>query len=798
MAESVLRQLLVGLGFKVDRATVDAAEEAIASVKTAAEAVGQVGKEAGEKIAAAFGSVAAEAAEKLGEEARAALAKIPDDFRAIEEQAKILGKSFSAAEEKAALLEKRIREMAEQGLAASSPVMQSLGHMRKQFAEQAESEAEGGMLGRMGERFGVKEALGAVGGPIAGLFALSEATKGFAEFQETIQQATAAFGGGQEDAEALQQAAARWAMKLGRTPAAVAEAMQDVASKGFGRQATEQMAPIALKLAHATMSGVDTSAGAIAGLVHGFYGGDASKAGHVGDVLAVTRRSSGMTMEELSRTMGFAAPAFSAMHQSLGELATLTAVLGQSGISGRRAAGILPMLAARLAAPTAASRSRLQAAGLGDLAAHLGKNQSILAAVGLKPSDIQNAKGEMLPLVDILRSIVARTQHMGDAQRMGVFSQIFGQMQGTQVVALTRALGHGFGALKERIDAASQAVHGMEHNQTALDAMYETTEQGLLPAWRQFLGALQTVSNLLLAAVAPALEAVMGAFVRMAAGIANLVLWFQKTRWAMATLKIVLALLLPGIAMLGLEALGSAMAAGVFGEALAAGLIPALVGAATAAWSAAAAFLAAAWPVLLVGAAIGAAVLVVQDLWVAFSGGHSVLKDLYERFMAWTAKLGWLGTVIRVVAALVVGPLFGSIAAIVWAVHDLWNGIHGGKSVIFEVFGSLWHWIQVVGKWLAGLPNLAGAAFMGLAKAAVGWLAKIPGIGLFLPGFNPGGALAGVAPGAGGGGNTFNYHSSVVIHTGQTAHPAALAHLTGDHVRKTFASMAHTHHKPLR
>lgn len=71
-------------------------------------------------------------------------------------------------------------------------------------------------------------------------------------------------------------------------------------------------------------------------------------------------------------------------------------------------------------------------------------------------------------------------------------------------------------------------------------------------------------------------------------------------------------------------------------------------------------------PLLIMAALIAAVVLIVQDLWVAFTGGRSVLKDLYLAFKEWVGD-GIGGVLLTIIETVVkfIATIVGGIAKIV-------------------------------------------------------------------------------------------------------------------------------------
>lgn len=150
-------------------------------------------------------------------------------------------------------------------------------------------------------------------------------------------------------------------------------------------------------------------------------------------------------------------------------------------------------------------------------------------------------------------------------------------------------------------------------------------------------GAKIRIGGLLKDTLTPLLEnAVVPLFKVLSSGLE----WIFKHQGAVVVLKSVLMLLIPVIGVL---------------------LVGAMYSAAVAAWSMAAGVIAATWPFMLIAAAIMAVIIVVQDLYVWFTGGQSLIGS-------------WLG------------PWRESINKIKGLFIGLWSGIKSVVSGILNFF----------------------------------------------------------------------------------------------------------------
>ncbi len=744
----IVRELLAKFGFQIDNGSVAKVEEAVSNARGGLEKIGKAGASAGERIAQVF-------------------ARVPEELAVIDEQAKVLGKAFDGTRERVNALAASIKEMTRLGATAADPRLQSLGQLHATWSAQLAKE-EGGEAGVGGKLFGhLKEAAIALGGTMAALFAAEKATENYADFQQTMQKTGAAMRESQAGIDELRGKALDWARQLGRTPREIGEAMQELASQGFEKSQVEQMTPIAVKLARAGLTDAGTATEIIGATTRAFYGEDVGKtvtdssgrkstaASHVGDVIAMVHDLGGIKIPQLAESMKYSATTFHALGQSLEDLGSLTAVLGQAGIKDSSAGASLRTMALKLAAPMGVFKTRLQAAGLGELAEHAKKGENMLQVLGLSKADIEDTKtGVMRSMTDIMRKVIEKTQGMTMTQRAGVFKQLFGLENATQALAIAGKLG-----------AAFDRIENKTHNATGtLERMYAIMNRGLVPAWQRMMANLEVVADELVEALAPALETAMNAVSDLAAGISRVTEFFSKNQAAATALKIVfealklaLIALAPGALVIGLVAL----AAFIWGA-----IIPAVAAWATSTWAALVPWIALTWPIFAVGAAIAALILIVQDLWVGFHGGKSVIFEIFHRLGGLAGNIGsaWTAT----------GKAIGSVLA---GIRTMFTG------------------------WVSGLL----ADIESLPQKAIGLLRQIPGIGMLVPAFAGGGALAGVTPGSTTTSTThqtINFHAPVTVTVGNNAHPFQVGHAVAgamhDTVRQHLAHAARSMPRQVR
>ena len=199
------------------------------------------------------------------------------------------------------------------------------------------------------------------------------------------------------------------ARQLGRdtafTAIEAAQGMEMLAMAGFSAQ--QQMATLGtvLSLDIATGNNDVARTADLATNIMGGFGIEAKDFTATADTMTTVLNSSNLKLEDLARTMSFVAPAASLAGESMETVALLAGALGDAGIKSTRAGTGLRLMLTRLAgaAPPAAKA---------------------LDEMQIKTED---AVGNLLPLENILESLVGKFSELGTAERIRLGVKVFGQ-----------------------------------------------------------------------------------------------------------------------------------------------------------------------------------------------------------------------------------------------------------------------------------------------------------------------------------------------------------------------------------
>lgn len=415
----VVRELLTKIGFQVDKAAWDKIKADLDKTKKKTDDTAKGFEDLGKKI---------------DEMAKA----VKSDLRAIDEQSLIFGRSMDANRARADRLKQAIVALTEQGVRANSREMQQLVAQYRHFntmAGQSEQKANG-----------MKESFGAIGGKLlaigAGLAGAGTAKKGFdifSDFDSKLREVSALTQGTANDLAMLREAALREGQASGLGARQAADGLIALSSAGF--EANEQMKvlPVTLKLARA--GGVEVAdAAELAGGTLRQFNLDAGQASRVGNVLAQTAADSAISLRDLAYTMKMGATTAASTGQSLEEVATFAAVMGNRLIRGEQGGTILRGALTELLKPTE-------------------EQAALLQGLGVSLVDVRTKA--MLPLSKILDQLRTKLSKYGQAQRVAILTTIFGKEPLAGISAALNISGDAYEKQRQSIMKASGALDDM-------------------------------------------------------------------------------------------------------------------------------------------------------------------------------------------------------------------------------------------------------------------------------------------------------------------------------------------------
>jgi TP901 family phage tail tape measure protein len=292
--------------------------------------------------------------------------------------------------------------------------------------------------------------------PIVGLGAATVKTA--ADFEESMDKVSAISGATGADFQALEAQAKELGATTKFSASEAAEGMQFLGMAGFDTKEIMAAMPGLLDLAAAGALDLGRAADIASNIMSGFSI-DASKAGHVSDVLAKASASANTNVEQLGTAMQYLAPVSNALGWSLEEATSAVMALSDAGLQGEKAGAAFSTSLTRLTSPSK------EAAG-------------VMKQLGLEFFD---AQGNMKSMPDVIKEVEKGTKGLTNEQKAAALSTIFGQ---EAYKAWAVLLEKGSGALAENTQMLEKA-------DGAAKKMADTMNDNTKGSFKEMMSALE-------------------------------------------------------------------------------------------------------------------------------------------------------------------------------------------------------------------------------------------------------------------------------------------------------------------
>lgn len=512
----------------------------------------------------------------------------------------------------------------------------------------------------------------------------------------------------------------------GVSAAGAAEAMTELAKAGFTVQQSMDAARATLQLSRIANITEGQAAEIAANAVNAF-GIKAGETGKVVDELAAAANSSSIEITEASDSFkqaaatfsGFQGPAVGSM-ESITELNTAIAILGNNGIKGSDAGTSLKQMLLQLTGPTQQAKDTMKELALNAAGANTSLADQTKVLTGSKSvrektiadqlkqnkglgdvGDIAfTASGKMRSFRDILKLTAEGTKGMTDEQKDLAITQVFGADASRSVIALLKGglpvYDKQRKAILQQGAAAQFAAAKNAGLGGAIDNVKSQLENASIDIFNAVKGPLTTGLNAIAGAL-PGIFQKVGAF----AGFIHDNIGVLRD-WALAIGAVTLALKINST-MLAITAAGGIIEFIKSGQ---------LITSITRGWAAAQALLNATLIANPIGIVIVALTALIAGIVLAYR--HS------ETFRA-IVQATWAG--IKTAVGAVVSWFTGT----VWpALQAVWNGIAAG---------ALWLWHNVIAPVWNGIQSVIGVVIT-IVKGYIGLLVAefriIEAVALFL------------------------------------------------------------------
>lgn len=201
----------------------------------------------------------------------------------------------------------------------------------------------------------------AISAPLIGIGV--SAIKSAADFEQSMNVLEQVSGATGEQMAALQAQALQLGADTSFSAGEAAEGMLELAKAGMTAEQTGQAIEGVMSLAAAGNLGLAQAAEIAANAINAFNL-PASESGRVADLLAAAANSSSVEVTDMAQSFNMASAVFSSANQSIEDLSTAIAILGNNGLKGSDAGTSLKTMMMRLTAPTKESKKLMDELGI--------------------------------------------------------------------------------------------------------------------------------------------------------------------------------------------------------------------------------------------------------------------------------------------------------------------------------------------------------------------------------------------------------------------------------------------------
>lgn len=309
-----------------------------------------------------------------------------------------------------------------------------------------------------------------------------------------------------------------------------ADATLNFARQGFtAKQATDMLTP-AMNLAAGT--GTDLSE-VTSGLGNAMkmFGANSSEAASYSDVLAKAQAQANTNTSELFQSISVAGPICKTVGWDIRDLATLTDVFGNAGISGSEGANALKTGLARLASP-----AKSGAEAMDQLKLSTGQTYAIF-----------NDNGTLKDMPTVLKNLNSAFSGLSDQEKLEAAANIFGKQQMSKWLTLIQTSPKDIGSLRDALDSAGGSAGKMskalmsgtggtiEQLKSTFDVLVVTIGQLIAPVLQNFFTQLISIMNAIMN-MNPAMQRIVLTLIGIAAAIGPLLITIGKIATGVGTL----------------------------------------------------------------------------------------------------------------------------------------------------------------------------------------------------------------------------------------------------------------------
>jgi TP901 family phage tail tape measure protein len=333
------------------------------------------------------------------------------------------------------------------------------------------------------------QALGDLGKVVTGVglaigAGLAGAVKSAADFDTAIRKAGAIAGASASELTDMKNAALDLGATTSKSAKEVANAMTELAAKGFDANQTIAAMPGIIKAAEASGEDLALVSDTITSALNAFRM-EASEANKVADVMAMTANKSAAGIADMQYAFKYAAPAAAQLGISMEELAAATGIMANAGIKGETAGTTLRMAMLRLVKPPKQAQKALDKLGIA----------------------VTDQNGKFKSLQTLIGELKVGMEGMTEAQKMASIGAIFGAEsmsgmmtligQGPEVLGeFTTALENSGGMAAKTAEQMKAGIGGaLERLKGAVESLVISIGDQLVPYVIKLADFLAKVAN---------------------------------------------------------------------------------------------------------------------------------------------------------------------------------------------------------------------------------------------------------------------------------------------------------------
>ena len=259
--------------------------------------------------------------------------------------------------------------------------------------------------------------------------------KSFADFDTAMRKAATIAGATDDEFVAMSDAAKELGSTTSLSASQVADAMTEMAAKGYSATQVIDAMPGVIAAAEASSEDLALTADVVSTALN-VWGMEASKASDVADVLAMTANATSAGIGDMQYALKYAGAPAKALGMSLEEVSAAAGTLVNNGMEGSQAGTALRQGLSQLVGPTK-------------------KASEMLDAVGFSATD---ADGKVKSMVEIVGSLKEAMNGMGEAERVSFLKTAVGTESMTAFLSLVDSGPEKLAKLQKKLENSSGAA----------------------------------------------------------------------------------------------------------------------------------------------------------------------------------------------------------------------------------------------------------------------------------------------------------------------------------------------------